>query len=51
MKKYTTPSVTLNMISTEEIMFLSVSNDSPTLYADWNDIFASQVSSDPGMDL
>ncbi len=49
MKKYATPSITLNMVSTEEIMFLSVSNDSPTLYADWNDMFSTQGSSDPDM--
>ena len=51
MKKYTTPSITLNAISTEEIMFLSVSNDSSTLFADWNEIFTTQESFDPGMDL
>lgn len=51
MKKYTAPSITLDTISTEEIMFLSVSNNSPTLYGDWNDMFSSQGASDPGMEF
>lgn len=51
MKKYTTPSITLDVISTEEIMFLSVSNDSSTLLVDWNEMFTAQESFDPGMEF
>ena len=48
MKKYTAPIITLDTLSTEEIMFLSVSNNtSPSLYADWNDMFPSQGSTEP----
>lgn len=51
MKKYTTPIITLDTISTEEIMFLSVSNNKSTLYVDWDEMFSTQGASDPGMDF
>ena len=46
MKKYTAPIITLDTISTEEIMFLSVSNNSSTLYVGWDEMFPSKGSSE-----